>query len=73
MSSYDFMTSYDHASPAKIQEYLTGIDYPASKAQLVAYAEQQGAPLDVRTVLDALPDEEYSGPAALSRAVGAVE
>lgn len=67
------MARYDHASAAKIQEYLSGIDYPASKKQLEDYAEQQGAPFDVRTVLEALPDEEYDGPASVSRAVGAVE
>ena len=67
------MARYDHASAAKIQEYLAGIDYPATKRQLEEYAEQQSAPLDVRTVLEALPDEKYDGPASVSRAVGAVE
>ncbi|ROO23087.1 hypothetical protein SAOR_01395 [Salinisphaera orenii MK-B5] len=67
------MARPDHASASEIQTYLTGIDYPASKQQLADHAERQGAPLGVRTVLDALPDDEYSGPAAVSRAVGAVE
>lgn len=52
------MSSYDHASPEKIQKYLTGIDYPVSKRQLMDYADRQGAPLDARTVLDALLNEQ---------------
>lgn len=67
------MARPDRASAAEIQKYLAGMNYPASKKQLAEHAEQQGAPLGVRTVLDALPDDEYSDAAAVSRAVGAVE
>jgi len=67
------MSRPDHASAAEIQKYLAGINYPASKAELAEHAEQQGGSLGVRTVIDALPDDEYSDAAAVSRAVGAVE
>ena len=67
------MARPDHASAAEIQTYLSGMQSPASKQQLAEHAEQQGATLGVRTVIDALPDDEYSDAAAVSRAVGAVE
>ena len=67
------MSRPDHASAAEIQKYLAGINYPASKTELAEHAQQQGASLGVRTVIDALPDDEYGDAAAVSRAVGAVE
>ena len=67
------MARPDHASAAEIQKYLSGMDYPATKQQLADHAEGQGATLGVRTVIDALPEQEYDDAAAVSRAVGAVE
>jgi hypothetical protein len=53
-------------SPIELQKHLSGVDYPASKADLVARAQQQGAGDDVLEVLRKIPDREYDGPNAVS-------
>jgi hypothetical protein len=53
----------------EVQKYLSGMDYPASKEQLVEHARQQGAPQDVLEELTSIPEEEYDGPNRVSSAV----
>ncbi|WP_231557304.1 DUF2795 domain-containing protein [Deinococcus sp. YIM 77859] len=57
-------------NPIQLQKHLRGVDYPASKRDLVAAAERNGADEDMRAALNALPDEEYQTPADVSRALG---
>jgi len=57
-------------NPIQLQKYLKGVDYPASKADLVKKATQQGADEDARTALNDLPDETFDTPAAVSKALG---
>lgn len=57
-------------TPIEIQKYLSGIDYPAGKEQLLSTAEDGGAPEDILNALQAVPDREYSGPSAVSEALG---
>lgn len=56
-------------NPIQVQKYLSGIDYPASKDDVVSTAEQAGAPDDVLEALRAIPDGEYDAPTAVSSAV----
>lgn len=49
-------------NPIQIQKYLSGIDYPASKDDVVSTAEKENAPDDVLEALRAIPDGEYDGP-----------
>ncbi|WP_144764724.1 DUF2795 domain-containing protein [Curtobacterium sp. 9128] len=56
-------------NPIQIQKYLSGIDYPASKDDIVSTAEQQGADGDVLDALKGIPDGEYDAPTAVSKAV----
>ena len=56
-------------NPIQIQKYLSGIDYPASKDDVVSTAEKENAPDDVLEALRAIPDGEYDGPTAVSKAV----
>ncbi|ROO32853.1 DUF2795 domain-containing protein [Salinisphaera japonica] len=72
MAENEFMSNPAHASAAKIQEHLAGVAYPATKQTLQDYATNNDAPLDVRHTLEIIADEEYEGPADVSRAVGAV-
>lgn len=67
------MPSNDQASPAEIQQYLSGVDYPVPKAQLLQQADEQGAPRDVKSVLQELPDKEYQSPTDVTKEVGRVE
>ncbi len=60
-------------NPIQIQKYLKGIDYPASKGDLLANAEREGADEDVRATLEQLPDEEYQTPADVSKALGNID
>ncbi|MBT2502468.1 DUF2795 domain-containing protein [Curtobacterium sp. ISL-83] len=56
-------------NPIEVQKYLSGIDYPASKDDIVATAEQEGAEGDVLEALKNIPEGEYDAPTAVSSAV----
>ncbi|GAA5514100.1 hypothetical protein Dcar01_02852 [Deinococcus carri] len=60
-------------NPIQLQKHLKGVNYPASKQDLVDAAGKNGADDDVRAALDALPDEEYQTPAEVSQALGGHE
>jgi hypothetical protein len=51
------------------QKYLSGIDYPATKSDLVGRARSQGAGEDVVQALERIPDREYDGPNAVSEEI----
>jgi hypothetical protein len=51
------------------QKYLSGMDYPATKADIVEHARGQGAGDDVVQALDRIPDREYDGPNAVSEEI----
>lgn len=53
----------------EVQKYLSGVDYPASKDQLIEHAEKKGAPKEIKDKLAAMPDGEYDGPDRVSKAV----
>ncbi|MBV8886805.1 MAG: DUF2795 domain-containing protein [Chroococcidiopsidaceae cyanobacterium CP_BM_RX_35] len=60
-------------NPIQIQKHLKGLDYPASKQDLVKHAKQQGADKDALSSLEQLPDEEYETPAEVSKALGEID
>lgn len=60
-------------NPIQLQKHLKGVDYPASRQELIEHANKQGADDNVRSVLEQLPDEEYETPADVSKAVGDIE
>jgi hypothetical protein len=57
-------------NPIQLQKYLSGIDYPASKRDLVDRARRQGADENVVRTLEGLPREEFNSPNDVSEAVG---
>jgi hypothetical protein len=57
----------DNPNPIQMQKFLSGVDYPASKDDLVRHAEQQGADSDVLNNLRKMPNREYNGPNAVSQ------
>jgi hypothetical protein len=59
----------DSPNPIEVQKALSGIDYPASRNDIVSTAEGNGAGGDVLEALRALPDREYDGPTAVSSAI----
>ncbi len=49
-------------NPDDSQQYLEGVDYPASKEAVVNAAEQNGAPETMIRMLEGLSRPEFSGP-----------
>lgn len=60
-------------NPIQLQKHLKGVDYAASKEQLVQHAQKQGTDENAISVLQQLPDEEYESPTDVSEAVGEIE
>lgn len=60
-------------SPSNIAHYLKGIDFPADKDDIIAYAEDNGAPEEVLDTLENLPDMEFDSMADLMQGVGQAE
>ena len=56
-------------SPIDIQKALGGMDYPASKDDIVKHAESQGGDKEVIEALKGIDDREYDGPSGVSAAV----
>ncbi|PRY51756.1 uncharacterized protein DUF2795 [Geodermatophilus tzadiensis] len=54
-------------SPIDIQKALKGMDYPATKEQILEHAK--GGDKDVLDALQKIDDREYEGPSGVSAAV----
>lgn len=61
------------ANPAQIEKTLGGVDYPASKQDLINHAKKDGANNDVVQILGQIPDKKYNSPIDVSKAVGKIE
>jgi Protein of unknown function (DUF2795) len=60
-------------SPANITHHLKGIQFPASKRDLVRHAESNDADEEVLGVIRDMPDEAYESMADVMKGVGKVE
>jgi hypothetical protein len=60
-------------NPIQVQRFLSGVDYPAPRDELVRTASEQGADDDVRDTLQQLPDREFESPADVSSAIGQID
>ena len=49
-------------NPDDAPQYLEGVEYPASKEDLISVAENNDAPEDLVGMLGSLSRPEYSGP-----------
>ncbi len=49
-------------NPDDVAQYLEGVDYPASKEEVISAAEGNDAPEAMIRVLEGLSRPEYSGP-----------
>ncbi|WP_067181465.1 DUF2795 domain-containing protein [Microtetraspora niveoalba] len=56
-------------NPIQLQKDLKGVDYPAKQSDLVKAARDHGAKKEVVSALEKIPDREYDGPNAVSKAV----
>lgn len=60
-------------NPIQLQKHLKGMDYPASKQELIEHAKKQGADEDALSALEELPEQEYEGPTDVNKAIGGNE
>ncbi|GAA4921851.1 DUF2795 domain-containing protein [Nonomuraea thailandensis] len=56
-------------NPIDLQKHLSGVDYPASRDDLVQAARDHDAGDDIVQALQNMPDRQYDGPNAVSEAV----
>ncbi|SDW87286.1 DUF2795 domain-containing protein [Nitrosomonas communis] len=61
------------ANPIQVQKYLSGMDYPADKDEIIDHAKDQGADNDVVQILQQLPEQDYKTAADVSKAIGQIE
>ncbi len=60
-------------NPIQLQKHLKGMDYPASKQELIEHAKKQGADEDALSALEELPEQEYEAPTDVNKALGGNE
>ncbi|GAP95986.1 DUF2795 domain-containing protein [Leptolyngbya sp. NIES-2104] len=60
-------------NPIDVQKHLKGLDYPATKEDVIKHAEKNGADEELKALLQDLPDEEYAKPTDVNKAIGQVE
>jgi hypothetical protein len=56
-------------TPPELGDFLGGVEYPASRDELIAHVEGAGAPVDVRQVLEALEPQLFESAGSVERAV----
>ncbi|MDI3339836.1 MAG: DUF2795 domain-containing protein [Sphaerobacter sp.] len=57
-------------SPAQVQKFLSGVDYPIDKNGLIARAREAGASQDVLSTLQRLPEKRFNSPTDVSEQIG---
>lgn len=57
-------------SAAQVEKYLKGVDYPASKDDLIKKARSNGAPEDVIDILNDLTESRFNSPIDVMKAFG---
>lgn len=53
-------------NPIQMQKYLSGVDYPCGRDQLIEHARGKGADQQTLDHLRQIPDRTYDGPDAVS-------
>lgn len=56
-------------NPIQLQKYLSGIDYPAKKQDLIRTAEKHGADDNVLETLKSLKRDDFNSPNDVSEAL----
>ncbi|PSN13496.1 hypothetical protein C7293_15680 [filamentous cyanobacterium CCT1] len=60
-------------NPIQVQKFLKGMEYPASKQDVIEHAKQQGADENICSTLEQMPEDEFETPADVSKAIGEIE
>ena len=64
------MSADRSGGPVDVQKYLAGVDYPATKQDLIDIASDNDAPQEVIEALSAIDEKEYGSVADVSKEVG---
>jgi hypothetical protein len=56
-------------NPIELQKYLKGVEYPASKDDLVNTAESNGAPSEIVDALRNASQDSFDGPSGVQKAL----
>ncbi len=56
-------------NPMQVQKYLSGVDYPVQKQDLIEHARSQGADDALISTLERMQDREFQTPADVSKAI----
>lgn len=57
-------------NPIQLEKHLKGVDYPASKDDLVKKAEANGADEETISALKQLKEDSFKTPAQVNKAIG---
>ena len=56
-------------NPTQVQKFLNGVDYPASKSDIITNAQKEGADEKVMSMLQRLPEQNFQTPTDVSEAL----
>jgi hypothetical protein len=57
-------------NPIQVQKHLSGVNYPASKQEIIDCAEREGADNQVLDALRRMPGDRFNGPDDVAEAIG---
>ena len=57
----------------EIQEYLSEMDYPTSKQDIIDYVLEHNAPNEVIDLMIRIPDRQYNKPSDVTKAIDNLE
>lgn len=60
-------------NPVQVEKFLRGVNYPATRSDLVSYAKQHEADNNVLQTIQNLPYDHFDSPADVSEAIGEIE
>jgi hypothetical protein len=66
------MSEQRRVNPIQLQKFLKGVDYPASKQEIISTARSHGADQAVVSTLEALPMDQFNSPNDISEAFGRI-
>lgn len=59
-------------NPIELQKHLKGVNYPASKQDVIDKAKENGADQELQSALENLSDEQFETPADVNKAIGEI-
>ena len=57
-------------NPIEVQKHLGGVDYPASKDEIITTAESNDAPQEIIEALQAMDGDQFDGPDDVMETLG---